>query len=162
MIHLPSLIVRATIWAALALFVVGEAGRRRSRTLQRAVPWALPAFAAGALMCAAHFVAVFHWHHGWSHADAVAATARQMETVFGVPWGGGVWFNYAFLALWASDALAWAHDPPSATRPPSRVAWLRRGGYALMIVNASVVFVPWPTRLAGILLCAGLAWTWRR
>jgi hypothetical protein len=156
------LIVRGTIWTALALFVAGEAGRQLALTRGRPVPWALPVFASGALLCALHFVAVFQWHHAWSHESAVAATAVQTAALFGIGWGGGVWFNYVFLALWAGDAIAWARDPLSATRPPSRGAWIRRSFYALIIVNAAVVFVPWPMQVLGVAICAVLAWVWWR
>ncbi|MDP1570554.1 MAG: hypothetical protein Q8L86_11175 [Vicinamibacterales bacterium] len=154
----PNLFVRGTIWAALVLFVAGEAGRRRGRTAP--APWALPAFVAGALLCALHFAAVFHWHHGWSHADAAIATARQMAEVFGTGWGGSIWFNYLFLAVWIADAAGWARDPHAAVRPPSRGVWLRRAFYAVMIVNATVVFVPWPMQWLGVAICAALAWVW--
>jgi hypothetical protein len=156
------LVVRATIWLALALFVAGEAGRRRARRSGSVEAWALPSFAAGALLCAAHFAAVFHWHHGWSHADAVAATARQTGQVFGLAWGGGVWFNYLFLTLWVGDVVAWARHPASALRPPDRTTWFRRGFYFVIIVNAAVVFASWPMNLPGLVLCTALAWCWRR
>lgn len=158
---MAALLIRTTIWIAMALFLTGEVGRRLARERGVPVAWAWMAFALGAGLCAAHFVAVFHWHHDWSHADAVAATARQTEAVFGVAWGGGVWFNYVFLLAWMGDAMAWARDPRSATRPPSAGVWALRAFYALVIVNATVVFVPWPTTLAGVAICAGLAWSWR-
>lgn len=159
---LSDLIVRGTIWIALGLFVAGEAGRRVARSRGRPTPWALAAFALGAACCALHFAAAFHWHHAWSHARAADETARQMAEVFGVGWSGSLWFNYLFLAAWIGDAMAWAWNPQAAARPPSAAMWLLRGFYLLMIVNGTVVFVPWPTRLAGIVLSGLLLWTYRR
>jgi hypothetical protein len=52
-----------------------------------------------------HVAAAFHFRHHWSHALAYEQTARQTAEPFGASWGGGLYFNYAFTAVWALDVI---------------------------------------------------------
>ena len=115
----------------------------------------------GALALAAHLVLAMQLHHGWSHAAAVADTARQTEAKFGVNWGGGVWFNYAMVVLWLVDA-AWAWLSPIG-RDAAR-GWCRsvRGYFLFMWFNGAVVFPTGPVRWFGLMACLAVVWSWWR
>ena len=89
-----------TIWIALALFVAGEFEARTSRSLQ---PVARGLFLLGALICVVHIVLAMSNVHGWHHAAAIEATAEQVNAVYGVRWGGGLYVNYVFTAVWIAD-----------------------------------------------------------
>lgn len=182
-------IVRGTIWLALVAFVAAEGGRwwavRQARRVpQLAAPklaqktrasasaqvkpasyggqegWAPHVFLLGALVCAAHFAAAMHWHHAWSHARAVAFTAEQTNAVYGLRWGGGFWINYLFLAVWLADAMWWLAHPKEALAPASRVRWSLRVFYAIVIVNAAIVFTTGVARVAGAILGGTLLVFW--
>lgn len=154
------LIVRGSMWLALSCFVAGHVGFRRARP-SRAARWAVSTYWLGLALAMAHAAAAFHWHHDWSHARAVAATAAETARTFGLDWGGGVWVNYGFLATWLADAT-WR----TARRTPgpsgsAAAAWPIRGFYLIVIASGAVVFVAWPMTLLGVALVAVLLWSWR-
>ncbi|HUF46944.1 MAG TPA: hypothetical protein VMM93_03950 [Vicinamibacterales bacterium] len=152
------LIVRGSIWIALAAFAAAHVGFRRTGRDPLQVPLTL--YWMGAAFLLVHIVAVFHWHHDWSHARAVAATAEETARVFGLDWGGGVWVNYAFLAGWVTDAWRRTHARTQSPRVTA-VGWTARAGALVVIFNGAIVFVPWPRSLAGMAIVAVLAWAWR-
>ncbi len=95
---------------------------------------------AGLLLLAAHIVAVFGVYHHWSHAEALAHTARRTAELTSWHWGGGLYFNYLFLALWIVDVLWWWRNPASYVR---RACWIEatiQGYLAFIVVNATIVF----------------------
>jgi hypothetical protein len=159
-------VVRSTIWLSLGSWGLAEWLR-----LRRGVPsegasapsgdgaarvlWAL-----GALSALAHVVSAFHVIHGWSHAAAVADTARQTQEALGFAFGGGVYVNYFFLALWTADAAWWWLSPATfRRRPPALDAGIRL--FILFIfVNGAIVFPPGPVRIVGTLVVAGLGAAW--
>ena len=146
----------ATIWMALAALAGGEIGRRLDRGAgHRSRAWWLSA--AGLLSLVLHMAIAIVHHHGGSHAAAVAETARQTERVYGVAWGGGVYVNYAFAALWAADLWRWRRRSP--WRPAARL--VLRAFILVIVFNGSVVFAT-GGRPAGIALTIALlaAWTW--
>jgi hypothetical protein len=147
-----------TIWLALVLFVAAQYGQRASRA--RGGPrWVVWANTAGIAFCVVHIVITMGSVHGWSHAAALEATARQTESVFGFRWGGGVLFNYLFVAVWALDT--WRH---ARAKPRGRAPWLRhalRLFYFIVIVNAAVVFARPHLRVLGVGLVAALLYAWR-
>jgi hypothetical protein len=157
---MPDLIVRGSIWRALACFVAAQAGFRRASG-GRSATWALPAYWIGFALALAHFLAAFHWHYGWSHDRAVAATAEQTARVFGVNWGGGVWVNYAFLAAWLIDAVVRTTRPARGVATPSAGTWALRAFYLIVIANGAITFARWPMNLVGVALVAALIWSWR-
>src|SRR5262249_50493191 len=130
----------ATIWAALALFVAGEAGKR----LRREAPWAWPASVAGALLCAVHIVIAMGFRHHWSNASAIEETARQTASVYGVAWGGGVYVNYLFVVVWMAYLWRWRTRPEFTPSPLA--LWGLRAFFFVIIVNAAVVFAKSPMR----------------
>lgn len=151
----------ATIWLALALFVAGEAGKRALARRDPAPPWAWSAWTLGAVLCVIHMLVAFAARHGWSHADAVAETARRTAEVFGSAWDGGIYVNYLFLAVWLAEACWWRAAPAAYARRPRWLTWWLRGFYLLILVNATLVFASPAGRICGAPLVAALLWTWR-
>jgi hypothetical protein len=143
------------VWLALVLFVAAQHGQRGSSPAR----WVVWTNVAGIVLCATHIVIAMGWVHGWSHAAALEATARQTESVYGLRWGGGVYVNYLFAGVWAFDT--WWH---SRANRPSNVRWLRlvlRVFYLIVIANAAVVFARPHVRLLGVGLVATLLFAWR-
>src|SRR5688572_177562 len=58
-----------------------------------------------------HIVCAFHFYHEWSHLVAWKSTAKETWEVTGLNWGGGVYVNYVFAALWGGDVLWWWIHP---------------------------------------------------
>ena len=148
-----------TIWLALVLFVAAQYGTRMSVPESRAPGWVAWANATGIALCVTHIVITMGSVHGWSHTAALEATARQTASVYGLRWGGGVYFNYLFVAAWAFDA--WRH---SRAKPGFASPWLRqllRIFYLIVIVNAAVVFARPHTRVLGAGLIVAMLYAWR-
>jgi hypothetical protein len=105
-----------------------------------------------------HVAAAFSLHHHWSHDAALRDTARQTNAMFGVDSGFGLYFNYAFTAIWLAD-VAWMWLRPDSYR--KRASWLAvsiHAFMAFMFFNATVVFASGWTRwlgLAATVLIAG-------
>jgi hypothetical protein len=148
-----------TIWLALVLFVTAQYGQG-TWTSGRTVPrWILWTNLAGITLCAIHIVITMGSVHDWSHAAALEATAHQTASVYGLQWGGGVYFNYLFVAAWAFDT--WRH---SRANRRDAAPWLRtllRVFFLIVIVNAAVVFARPHTRILGAGLVAALLYAWR-
>jgi hypothetical protein len=144
-----------TIWIALTLFVAAQYGQRRGKTAR----WVVPINIAGLALCVTHIVIAMATVHGWRQATAIEATARSTEAVYGVRWGGGLFVNYLFVAVWAIDAW-WSHTRGDRAEV-RRVRFALRIFYAIVILNASVVFARWPMRLVGVCLVVALLVAWR-
>lgn len=151
-------LVAVTIWTALALYVAGEYGRTRLPP----TPWARPVWLLGALTYLAHMAAAFAFHHGWSHAAAYAYTAARTEELFGLDWGGGLWVNYAFTAIWIGEGLWWRLRPAHYEGRPRIWRLAVRAFFLFMIANGAVIFVEGPRRLLGVGVLIALVWIWRR
>lgn len=148
-----------TIWGSMTALAGGEWARRRRSPIAGLSPLAVSA--AGLLLLVVHILIAIGHHHGGSHAEAVAATARLTEQVYGVAFGGGVYVNYAFTAMWAAYLWRWRSHPGEAIdgRRPMVVAV--RAVLLAIVVNALVVFASPLTRPLGAVLSAALAWAWR-
>jgi hypothetical protein len=142
-----------TLWTvriAMALLAVSLAIRftagyeptiRRLRLVAARIAWTV-----GALFQAAHVAAAMGFYHAWSHAEAYEHTARQTAAMTGWDWGGGLYLNYLFTALWIADAAWWNVD---RTRYDQRSSWIDAvllGFMAFMAVNGAIVFAPPVTR----------------
>ena len=175
-------LLHGTVWAAMATWAAAEACRalrpwrpRDDEATATTTVHGRPGLSChdaarilwtiGALSLAAHLAAAMEFRHGWSHAAAVAETARQTEAKFGMNWGGGVWFNYAMILLWIVDAgFSWA-----APRLHDRSSTWRRsvhGFFLFMWFNGAVAFPTGPVRWSGAVACAVVIaawwWTWHR
>ena len=150
-----------TIWAALAAYTIAELGRVhvgpvRGRQSVRGI------WSCACLLYLAHVASAFQFWHGWSHAEACAHTATQVAAVVGLNWGGGIYANYAFTALWLVEVAWWWAAPVSYENRPSGVIFTVRAIFLFMIVNGAVVFVTGSMRWVGAGLVAALLVAWRR
>lgn len=128
--------------AALVLRLGARPSPRRDRIFR--VLWTL-----GCLAFGVHVACAFHFVHGWSHADAYRATARQTAELTGVASGLGLYLNYTFLVAWAADVL-WRWGASERRRRPIWAAGGIHAFLAFMWFNATVVFPIGPTRWAGV------------
>ncbi|MFO0970496.1 MAG: hypothetical protein U0793_33545 [Gemmataceae bacterium] len=129
----------------------------------RHLPAARLAWTCGALALAGHVLLAFHVVHGWDHDAAFRAVALQTYAKTGLDWGGGLYVNYAFLALWLVDAAWWwlarrAYE--------SRPLWLDacvHFVFLFVFVNATIVFGTARAGLMGAPICAvgTVAWLLR-
>jgi hypothetical protein len=148
-----------TIWAAMILFVAAETAKARPHG---ATPGAWRLWAAGALLCAIHIVLAMAVHHAWSHEHAVRETAARSAEVYGFGWRGGLYLNYVFLLVWIAELVWWRASPAAYLGRSGFLAWTLRAFYAVIIVNAVVIFASPPGRVVGLVLCAWLGWGWLR
>jgi len=153
-----------TVWSirlALLLFFVVVAARWRlaSRGAGSGRGWRVLRlmWVAGCLLALLHVLAIFGYVMDWSHQAAIADTARRTQRAIGVAFGGGVYFNYAFLLAWVCDAAWWCGWPERYLRR----AWLWELlviGYLWFIAfNAAVVFETGIMRWLGLLATLALA-----
>ena len=155
------LLTKITVWVSVAGFAAGTAALAFSRG--RAA-WARAARLAWTVACAAllaHVACAFHFYHGWSHESAYLDTARQTNEVFGLDWGGGLYINYALMAVWLFDVTRWWLGGPDSYRQRRRMLTAAWHGFLLFIIfNATVVFKSGPSRWAGLGVCLGVCLTW--
>ena len=153
------LLTRVTIWLALGLYAAAQvARRRRTAATSGAGLWLLT---SGWGLYITHVLLAFDVHYGWSHATAYAETATQTEALTGWRWGGGLYLNYLFSAVWGLEAYRWRWAPESCD---TRTHWLEltiRGFFLFMIVNGAVVFVNGLLRWLGMAIVAALLVAWR-
>jgi hypothetical protein len=107
-----------------------------------------------------HVACAFQFVHHWSHAEAYAATARQTAQVVGLDWGGGLYANYAFTLLWASDVCWWWARPGRYLARPRSIERSVQAFLGFMWFNATVVFGKGSTRWLGLAACLFLAVLW--
>lgn len=109
---------------------------------------------AGFLFYVFHVLAAFSAFHHWSHDAAYRETARQTADLFGIRWGGGLYFNYVFTAVWAADVVwVWLNR--------SRARWITatvHGFMGFMFFNGVVVFASGWTRWSGVIATVFLVW----
>lgn len=133
-----TIIVATMAWAAAEICAT-RAENRQARAL----------YTASLALALAHVVLAFHLTYAWNHDAAMLETARQTASVTGWAWGGGVYVNYAFLALWVADASWWWASPSSRARRGPAVEATRIGLFVFMFVNGAIVFAAGIGRLIG-------------
>ena len=122
-----------TIRLACIFYVIAVAQILRRRPAR--VYWII-----GCALYLAHVAAAFQYAYHWSHEFAVQEIARQTEALFGINWGGGIWFNYAFTAIWSADALWWLIAAQSRAERPGWLGIAMHYFMAFMFVNGAIVF----------------------
>ncbi len=159
-------IVHWSIRAALVCYVVvlagnlaagnsaaGNSAAGRQARWRRAAKWI---WLAGCLLFLGHVAAAFHFYHHWSHAHAVAETARQTKAVIGWEFGEGLYFSYLFAIVWAVDALWWLARGEAYYERSRRIT-IALHAYMLFIgLNGAMVFESGVTRTYGFAACAVL------
>ena len=150
-------LTRVTVAAATLSYAGAEWLRFR-----RPAAWhaARLAWTAAAMLTLAHVAAAFQFHHAWSHRAALSSTASQTAALTGLEWGGGLYINYAFLLLWATDAAYWWIDPPGYASMPPALVTARAFVFFFMFFNGAVVFAHGPTQLLGIACTSVAVWAW--
>lgn len=150
------LLTRWTIRIALLLYAAALAGQVEIHfsTARRVTRWLST---VGLLFAAGHVAAAFHYYHGWSHASARDTVLRETRELTGLEFGGGIYFNYAFLVVWLVD-VAWQWLLlPGYYRRPRWIAWTLHGYLLLIAINGAIVFETGATRVVGVLICLCLA-----
>lgn len=105
-----------------------------------------------------HMITAFAFFHNFSHREAYEATARQTQALLGVHYGGGLYWNYAFTAVWIGDVLwAWMGNYARRAR---WVSWSIHGFLGFLFFNATVVFGKGWIRWAGAAAFLYLAVRW--
>jgi hypothetical protein len=141
-------LVFVTISAAVMCWAAGEVLRSRA--------W----WTAGAALALIHSVAAFGAFYQWSHDTARVSTAEQTAAVTGIPFSGGIYVNYAFLAVWLGDAAWWWMSPQGYDRRPPLISFAVRGFIFFIIVNGAVVFADGWARIVGLVSSAAVVITW--
>lgn len=146
-----------TLWAirvSCVLYVLACAG-----WLTKRQDVARLASTAAFLFYLVHVWAAFAFYHHWSHSDAYRETARQTADLFGIAWGGGIYFNYVFTVVWGVDVWSrWLRSD----RWPSWIGFAIQSFLAFMFLNATVVFASGWVRWLGVGAIAALTFLWRR
>ena len=147
---MPRGMIKWTIWLALACYFLAlilDLPGARSRGCRH---FGRAAWTVGCVFAWAHLAAAFHQVHGWSHAHAAEETSQQTAELIGRSFGGEIYFNYAFVAVWTGDA-AWRWLAPQSYAGRATLVSLALHGFLLFIVvNATIVFEHGPIRLATI------------
>lgn len=154
----PALLMIWSARAAVACYLARLiAAARRSApvpTLTECTLWS-----AGCALLWTHMVLAFHVEHHWSWLHAYQHTAQRTAEVAGLHWGGGLYINFAFAALWAADCiLLWTARRRGASLPRT-CRWIIHALLAFIVFNATVVFGPagWWWVLAAFLAALLLA-----
>jgi hypothetical protein len=150
-----ALLTRGTVWLALACYVA--AAVLQSRRILSATTSARFLWGAGCLLFLAHVAFAFHFYHHWSHTVAAEETRRQTKEVVGWDFGGGVYFNYLFAAIWLADCVGWIFEGGPFHERHRVWWWLLHGYFLFMIFNSTVVFGHGIARPVGAVLCAAVA-----
>ncbi len=153
-------LTRWTVRLALAGYVLGVAIPLWSGRSDRAQVQARWAWTMGCLAFLAHVLCAFAFYHGWSHGAAYEETARRTAELFGIAWGGGLYFNYAFTAVWVADVLWWWRDLERYQARPRWLGSVLHGFFGFMAFNATVVFATGWVRWLGLSVCLGLGVLW--
>ena len=139
-------LVRGTIGLSLLAWVAGEWARSARRGMSLAGRWA---WTVGAVAALGHAAAAFHFRHGWRQQAALTETARQTAALTGLDWGGGLYVNYLFLAVWTADAACWWLFPAAFDRRPKALNRAVRAFLLFMFLNGAIVFAKGPIRILG-------------
>jgi len=153
------LLTRVSIWVALGSCTLSAASGWLARKLPRWLFLARSAWTAGCIAYLVHVISAFNYYHDWSHAAAYRETARRTAEVCGVPWGGGLFINYAFTIAWIIDVVWWWKSERYRRR-----SWLLVGAWHAfflgMVFSATVVFEAGLGRWFGLALCLAMAFYW--
>jgi hypothetical protein len=153
-----------TIWSvrAAALLYIAALALRLAATGSRGRRTARLAWTVGCLFYLSHVYGAFEYFHGWSHLAAYVETARQTAELFGIEWGGGLYFNYAFTIVWAADVSWWWCDTAQYEKRPRWISAAIHTFLAFMFFNGAVVFASGFSRWLGAVAAPVLVLLWWR
>lgn len=138
----------------LAGILRGDLESRRGGILLRYV-WSF-----GCVTMLIHVACAFHFFHHWSQRDAYDHTAQTTNDVVGMNWGGGIYLNYLFTAIWAADASYWWYGLEGYRLRARALTIALHSFFVFMIFNATVVFETGATRWVAATLCVILILLW--
>ena len=139
--------VVVTAWVAAALWFVGSA-----MLLRVGSRWARRVWAVGCVAFFVHSALAFHVVHGWSHAAAFDHVERDSG------FGAGIFVNYLFGLVWATDSIWIWVSQRSYWNRPRWVLWTVHGFLAFVVFNATVVYAATSMRWAALAGFGVLAW----
>src|SRR5262249_9520940 len=120
------------------------------------------AWTVACILYLVHVWCAFQFFHGWSHWAAYRQTASQTRDLFGMEWGGGLYFNYVFSSVWVADTVwLWRISDTYHIRP----RWIGAAIHsflAFMFLNATVIFATGFSRWFAVVATVGLALLWLR
>ena len=144
------------LWYAAALTLMVCLSRRATpQTVQRL---ARCLWTVAFLTYLLHFGLAFHYFNHWSHRAAYDHVAAQSG------FGPGLYFNYAFTAVWAADVVSWWGGSARYATRPRWIGIVVHSFMLFIVFNGAVVFATGPVRwtsAAGFACLAGIAW-WTR
>lgn len=114
------------------------------------------------ILCVVHVICAYHFQHHWSQAAARQHTAEMTDRVVGWYWSGGLYVNYAFLAVWGGHCILWWRNVVPALLRMDLAMQLTAG---FMMFNATAVFGPswWIAVVAGfVFVLAIVVWTQKK
>ena len=94
----------------------------------------------GSFFSLLHALSAMGFNHHWSHTLAFEETARQTQSLLGLSVGVGIYFNYAFVAIWLADAFWWIGQPKSYLLRADWINWLVYGFLIFIAINGTIVF----------------------
>jgi hypothetical protein len=154
-------LTRATIWITFIGYTAGSVLFATSRNRHRFDSAVRIVWTVAVVSLIAHFICAFQYYHFWSHSHAYIETARQTDEVYRVNWGGGLFINYALLALWVVDVGWWWKSGLDSYRQRPLTLVLAWHSFLIFIIfNATVVFKTGAVRWIGLLITALLCVAW--
>jgi hypothetical protein len=158
MSSIGELATRWTVRLALAGYFLGAGLRSRGGSVSQQ-KLARAAWTFGCVLYLLHVACAFQFFHHWSHSAALERTAEQTAEVTGWHWGGGLYINYLFTAVWLADTVSLWLLPANAAR--RRWADIAVQAFMWFIVfNATVVFGHGLVRWFGLVGCCLLLARW--
>jgi len=155
-----ALITRGTVW--LALLCYGAMVILQLRDSAHAEIRARRIWTLGCILFLAHVAAAFHFYHDWSHAVAAEDTWRQTLNQVGVNFGGGIYFNYVFAAVWLGDCIVWWLRGENFRARNPKWSVVLHLFFVFMIFNSTVIFGRGMAKPTGAVLCFALLFCqWR-
>jgi hypothetical protein len=139
--------IRFALLAYAGRIAAGLLSRTPSASRERQARWL---WTIGCVLLWIHVGCAFQFYHHWSHAAALAQTARETAETTGIDWGDGIYFNYLLMLLWGADVLWWWTSPASYCSRPRSIAVAFHAFVAFMAFNATIVFEAGAVRYTGI------------
>lgn len=142
------------LWAArvaMLLYVAGIVGRLTGHWRLARAAWSV-----GSLALVVHVAAALAFVHHWDLDSAYAEVAQQTADTYGLDWGGGVYINFLFNAVWLADAGWWCLAPASYLARSRGWDLVVHGFMAFIVFNAVIVFPTGPIRWFGLAACVVL------
>ncbi|MBM4003438.1 MAG: hypothetical protein FJ295_09155 [Planctomycetes bacterium] len=150
------LLTRWSIRLALLMFAAVLIARCAGQIRHHRSPAWRSVWTLGWLAFLVHVLSAFQYFHHWSHRHAIDVTAERTEQLIGWRFGEGLYFSYAFLALWGIDVLWWWLGGDARYWGFPRIALTIQSYLAFIAFNGAVVFEAGPVRWGGVAATAVL------